>query len=199
MAEPISPTPANIAELQPSQKVLRQRIRDNPDRFNRILHEHAGLWLELYLKYEHQPRFYHWVLLFRKSPGEFNAKTVLEAHYTHRRDFDEERDNWIKRIIQDNRRLTVGQKNHLEQRNRSLNLATRFTYSFPKDHQFWGMPYEGQLKHLIDAVIQLKPLLDFFRGGCVTFAFEAHASTSTTTPSWGRSQTAWPTTTACAL
>jgi len=98
----------------------------------------------------------------RKPPGEFDATTVIGAYDTHGKQFDEERDLWIKRIIKDSPKLTSGQRSHLERTNRSLNLATRFTYSFPEGDQFWGMPYEGQITSLTESVVRLKPLLDFF-------------------------------------
>jgi hypothetical protein len=50
------------AELQPSQKVMIDRIQANTSLFNRHLQNHGGLWLKTYLKYEHQPRIYHWIL-----------------------------------------------------------------------------------------------------------------------------------------
>ncbi len=150
------------AELHPSQKVLKRRIRSNPDRFNRILRELGGLTLLLYLKYEHQPRFYHWVLCLRKPPGEFNAETVLGAYDDHGKRFEEERDYWIGRIIQENRNLSDRQRSHLARSNRSLNLATRFSLEFLEGNPLWRLPYDGQVKKLTDSVIRLKPLLDFF-------------------------------------
>ena len=50
------------AELQPSQKVMIDRIQANTSKFDRLLADHGRIWLKTYLKYEHQPRFYHWIL-----------------------------------------------------------------------------------------------------------------------------------------
>jgi hypothetical protein len=41
-------------------------------------------------------------------------------------------------------------------------MATRLTCSFPEGDLFWQLPFAGQLKHVSDAVVRLKPLLDFF-------------------------------------
>lgn len=149
------------AELQPSQAVLRQRIRSDPEQLNRILRGHAGLALHLYLKYEHQPRFYHWIPTLRKAPGEFDAGTVLDAYDDHGKRFAEERAYWIDRIIRENINLTDRQRSHLERSNQSLNLATRFSSQFLEGDPFWGLPYEGQVKRIAEAAIRLKPLLDF--------------------------------------
>jgi hypothetical protein len=150
------------AELQPSQEFLKQRIRSSPGRFNRILRELGGLTLLLYLKYEHQPFFYHWILCLRKLPGEFDAETVLGAYNDHGKRFEEEKDYWIGRIIRENRNLTDGQRGHLERSNRPLNLATRISSQFLEGDPLWRLPYDGQAKRLTDSVIRLKPLLDFF-------------------------------------
>jgi hypothetical protein len=150
------------AELRPSQEVLKQRIRNDPGRFNRIIQEHGDLWLRLHLKFEHQPRFYHWILCLRKPPGEFDAATVLDAYDACGNNYEEERVRWINRIIRDNPSLTDKQRAHLERSNRSLNLATRLTFAFHEGNPFWGMSYDGQIKHLSEAIIRLKPLLDFF-------------------------------------
>lgn len=152
------------AELQPSQLVLQRRIRSDPDQFNRILGEHGGLWLKTYFKLEHQPRFYHWILADRLQPGDFDAARILETYRTYTDRFDEYRTRWLDRIIQFNKQLSPKQFAHLNQANRSLNLATRLVHPFLATDPFWAKPYEEQVKQATEAVVRLKPFMDFFVG-----------------------------------
>jgi hypothetical protein len=152
------------AELKPSQLVLRDRIGRYPDLFNRILREHGRLWLKTYLKFEHQPRFYHWVLADRLSPGDFDAARILELYQTSADRFAHNRALWIERIVQFNQQLSHKQIDHLNRANRSPNLATRLTHWFPETDPFWTTQYGEQLQQVIEAVFGLKPLIDFFVG-----------------------------------
>ena len=54
------------------------------------------------------------------------------------------------------------QKDHLDSQNRTLNIATRLSLEIVEGDTFWQLTYNRQLKGIIDRVIQLKPLLDFF-------------------------------------
>ncbi len=151
------------AEIHPSQEVIKQRIRRNPERFDRVIGGLKELTLNMYLKYEHQPRFYHWVSCVRKRSEEFDASNVLNAYRDHEDQFSEERNDWIGRIIRDSRDLGDGQKYHLDTRaNKMLNLVTCFCTEFPQGNPFRQTPYDGQLKELTSAASRLKPLLDFF-------------------------------------
>lgn len=153
------------AELKPSQQILQNRIRRDPDRFNQIIRTHGDLRLKLFKKYEHQPRFYHWILSLCRPPGGFDAATILDAYRTSAGRFEAERAHWIERIVRNHRELSEGQIQHLERRNNSVNLATRIVHSFPASDSFWEAPYEQQLKSVVSAVAQLRPLLNFFTGG----------------------------------
>lgn len=86
------------AELQPSQKVMLERIQTDLSRFNRILADHGRLLLKTYLKYEHQPRFYHWVLADLKLPGKFDGEAILQMRHKHDKAFKEEREQWLHKI-----------------------------------------------------------------------------------------------------
>jgi hypothetical protein len=152
------------AELKPSQLVLRDRIGRNTERFNKILLEHGHLWLKTYLKFEHQPRFYHWVLANRLPPKDFDAATILELYRTCADRFVQDRAVWIERIVRYNQQLSPKQIAHLNRANRSPNLATRLTRWFPETDPFWSAEYSEQLTHVTDAVLELKALIDFFVG-----------------------------------
>lgn len=156
------------AELKPSQLVLQNCIRRDPDRFNRILSEHGELWLKNYLKFEHQPRFYHWILSDRLQPREFDAAKVLAIYKGHANRFHELRAIWLERILKHNKVLTPKQIAHLARANQTLNLATRLVHWFPEEDFFWGKSYHEQLNQMTDGVIRLKPLIDFFVGSSMS-------------------------------
>jgi len=94
------------AELLPSQEILIARIRESTSRFDRLLADHGGLWLKTYLKYEHQPRFYHWILADMRSPGEFDGEAIMRLRLGHDKAFSEERERWIYIIRTRNKELT---------------------------------------------------------------------------------------------
>ena len=150
------------AELQPSQKVMIDRIQANLTEFNRHLNDHGGLWLKTYLKYEHQPRFYHWILADMKLPVEFDGESIIQMKRKHENAFNEERELWIQKIISGNIELTKAQISHLEKQNKRLNLAIRLVEPFQKDSAIWSLQPEKQVNVLVGAVQRMKPLIDFF-------------------------------------
>jgi hypothetical protein len=150
------------AELKPSQKVMLDRIQTTSSKFNRLLADHGGLWLKTYLKYEHQPRFYHWILADLKSPGEFNGESILQMRNKHDNAFKEERELWLHKIISGNKGITEPQINHLENQNKRLNLAIRVVEPFRKDAVLWSLQSQKQVHEIVGAVQRMKPLIDFF-------------------------------------
>jgi len=150
------------AELQPSQRVLLKRIQANPTKFNAILADHGKLWLKTYLKYEHQPRFYHWILADFLPPGSFDGETILHLRKMHEADFEKERSSWINRIVAGNPVITGAQVKQLNHQNKKLNLAIRIVEPFGQDAPLWTLNRDQQLSSLVDAVKRLKPLVDFF-------------------------------------
>jgi hypothetical protein len=150
------------AELQSSQKVLLRRIHADVSKFDKLLANHGRLWLKTYLKFEHQPRFYHWILADMRPPGEFDGKAILDIRREHEEAFIRERERWINIIKTRNKELTEGQNRQLEARNKRLNLAIRLVEPFEKSGVFWSLPYEGQLIEIVKRVQQMKPLVDFF-------------------------------------
>ncbi|MBW4057044.1 MAG: hypothetical protein HIU83_16955 [Proteobacteria bacterium] len=150
------------AELQRSQKVLFKRIQANLAEFNRLLDNHGGLWLKTYLKYEHQPQSYHWILSDMMSPGEFDGDEIIKIRHKHEKVFNEERELWIQKIISGNIEITEAKKNHLEKQNKRLNLAIRLVEPFQIDSDIWTLKPEKQVNEIVGAVQRLKPLIDFF-------------------------------------
>jgi hypothetical protein len=150
------------AELQPSQKIMVGRIREFTSEFDRLLADHGRLWLKTYLKLEHQPRFYHLILIDLMEPGEFDGATILRLRLEHENRFEEERERWVRNIIAENKELTKGMMHQLETRNKRLNLAIRLVEPFPKKAAFWSLPIGAQVTEIVGAVQRMKPLLDFF-------------------------------------
>lgn len=150
------------AELQPSQKVMIDRIQAKSSEFNRLLANHGGLWLKTYLKYEHQPRIYHWILADTKLPGEFSGESILQMQKKHEMTFNEEREQWLKLIISGNKELSELQIQQLEARNKRLNLAIRLVEPFQKDAAFWSFQPEKQVTEIVGAIQRMKPLIEFF-------------------------------------
>jgi len=150
------------ADLQSSQKVMINRIRVNPSMFDRLLADHGMVWLKTYLKYEHQPRFYHWILADMKSPGEFGGEDILQMRRTHEEKFKEERGQWLQKIILENKVLSDRQIRHLNNQNKHLNLAIRLVQPFQKNTEIWNLHPKEQGNTIVTAVQRMKPLVDFF-------------------------------------
>jgi len=141
---------------------MLNRIQANLLEFNRLLDGHGGLWLKTYLKYEHQPRIYHWILADMMLPGEFNGESILQSQKKHENTFVEEREQWLKLITSGNKELSELQIQQLQARNTRLNLAIRLVEPFQKDAAFWSLQPEKQVIEIVGAVQRLKPLIEFF-------------------------------------
>lgn len=150
------------AELLPSQKVMFSRIQKSASQFNKLLADHGRLWLKTYLKYEHQPRAYHWILAEYMLPGKFDGASILGMRDKHEKVFREEREQWIRRIRADNKELTEGMTQHLEKHTKQLNFAVRLVESFHKDATFWSLPFKDKVGEIVASVQRMKPLVDFF-------------------------------------
>jgi len=150
------------AELMPSQKVMLRRIRESTSKFDRHLTDHGGLWLKTYLKFEHQPRIYHWILADIRPPGEFDGEFILSARRERDNAFVEDRGRRISDIKSMNKELTERQIRHLETHNKQLNLAIRLVQPFQKNAPFWSLPFNMKLNEIVGAVQRVKPLADFF-------------------------------------
>lgn len=150
------------AELLPAQRVMLKRIEKSTSAFDRLLADHGGLWLKTYLKYEHQPRFYHWILADLRSPGEFDGEAIMRLRLDHDKAFMDERERWIHDITAGNSELTEEQARHMQAQNKQLNLAIRFVQPFRKDASLWSLSPEKQVGEIVAAIRHMKPLVDFF-------------------------------------
>jgi hypothetical protein len=150
------------AEVMSSQRVMLERIKNSISKFNKLLSDHGGLWLKTYLKFEHQPRFYHWILSELRFPQEFSGEDILEIRRDHEESYMQKREHWIKVIKAENRELTNGQIRQLEKRSRRLNLVIHLAKPFEENAILWSLPYEKQVSEIVGEVQRMKPLLDFF-------------------------------------
>ena len=149
------------AELRTSQEVMRQRIARSPDDFDRRVLEHGCLELQTWLKLEHQPRFYHWVSLVKQSPGSWRGRDLLDMYRQSEIQFLDLRARWLKWIKDQRSELSRGQTEHLESRNRKLNLAIRLVRSFHKEDAVWNRSYDEQQAQFQAEYLKLKPLIEF--------------------------------------
>lgn len=150
------------AEIGMSSRVLRQRVAKSPDRFDALIEEHGALTLQAWLKLEHQPRFYHWILLASRPVGAWHAEDIAELHQQSEFSFKHTREHWVAKIGQERAELTEGQRSHLWKTNRNLNIAFRIVRTFGRDLQFWRDPFESQLAEVNGEYKALLPLVEFF-------------------------------------
>jgi hypothetical protein len=151
------------AEVQPSQKVMRQRIDRSPERFDQLDLEHGDLQLQAWLKLEHQSYSFHWIPLVRRPKGTWKSRDLLGFYSRSELDFARLRTEWIKWIENQSQELTPIQAGHLERRNRNLNLALRLVRSFEKEDALWNLAYDERKTQLGAEYCKLKPLIDFFQ------------------------------------
>ena len=151
------------AELQTSQRVMRERITSAPKHFDRLIDEHGDLQLQAWLKLEVRPRMYYWVLLKQFPAETWGSEDLIKLHQNSESDYDHLRSHWIEWIINQNKNLPPAQKIHLEGRSRNLNLAFRLVYSFEKDHVVWNLPFREQIRQFDCQYGKLKSLITFFQ------------------------------------
>lgn len=96
------------AELQSSQRVFIECIKLNGNHFNEILSRYHDLTLKTYLKFEHQPRFYNWILVDYINTRHIDTMWIIENYRKNRKSFKKERDFWVDYIIRNNKYLKAG-------------------------------------------------------------------------------------------
>jgi hypothetical protein len=151
------------AELQTSQKVMRDRIATAPRRFDQLVAEHGLLRLQAWLKFEFQPRLYYWILLPEFQPRYWGSSDLLNLYQQSVSNFPSLRTRWVARIKEMSGRLSAAQIAHLDSTNKNLNLALRLVYSFEKSNDIWTMPYDQQRLRFDSEYQKLKPLIQFFQ------------------------------------
>jgi len=151
------------AELQTSQKVMRNRIATSPRRFDQLVAEHGLLRLQAWIKFEFQPRLYYWVLLPELQPGSWAGNDLLKLYQQCLSDFPSLRTQWVAWIKEMCGSLSAAQIAHLQSQNRNLNLAMRLVYSCEKSNDVWTLPYQKQIGRFDSEYRKLKPLIQFMQ------------------------------------
>jgi hypothetical protein len=150
------------AELLAAQEFLLEKAEAEPGELSRIIEANPRLRFKTYLRFEQQPRAYHWILADYCDPGSFDAQTIIGAYRERTGDYLALRDRWIEHIAERNPHLTDKQTTHLRSRNRKLNLATRLVHVLPPGDPVWTQDLDGEVEGICDAMVGLKPLIDFF-------------------------------------
>lgn len=149
------------AELQPSQKIVIEKIRSFPSKLDEIIANHGNLEFKSYLKFEHQPRMYHWIIMISKP---CNATEILDFYDNICKTYKYHREKLINHIKANNPYLSEKQKQHLEKRSKNVNLALAFGDSISLNNIFWDKSFKQQNNIILEKIIKLKPLLRFFLG-----------------------------------
>lgn len=147
------------AESMEAQDLFQQRIESDPSGFDALLQRYP-VRLELWLKYAHQPRFFHWIPAERLESG-FNSDTILSIYESHANSLARERTQWID-YIKRHSQLSNGQVRYLQSRNTNLNLQAELVCTLPRDSELWERPYLEQMSHIYSVVKDLMPYIDFF-------------------------------------
>lgn len=150
------------AEIQTSQKVMLRRIHASSELFDKLIAEHGNLQFQALLKFEHQPRMYHWLPLFLFEPDTWVGNTILDTCSQVEQNFPKLRSDWIPWIESNQKKLSRGQAEHMKRQNRKPILALRLIRSFPKTDAFWTLAYRYQCEALVLECSKLKHLIEFF-------------------------------------
>lgn len=149
------------AELVPSQKIFVQKIKEKQNDFDRLVSEHGSILFKSYLKIEHQPQLYHWILLNCCFSNQLNSRQILSYDMTYQQKYNELKGLWISKII-DQQSMSERQINHILTKNPNPKIAMRLIEMLPVDNPIWEMDYQKQYDMLKNCIIRMKPLLDFF-------------------------------------
>jgi hypothetical protein len=150
------------AELKTSQRVVLDRVTNARSRFDELRVEHTALELQLWMKLEQQPRFYHWVPLERYLADKWDGARLLERTAALRQQYPVLRKQWLGEIFANQSSLTDRQRAHMERGNQELNLAIRFVQTFRPEDEMWQQSFEDQLERINSRYRALKPLIEFF-------------------------------------
>lgn len=150
------------SELQTSQKVLIRKIESSPSVFDRHVKNHGGIEFQAWLKLEHQPRFYHWIPLYKEAPGSWDAEKILKLYKNLELNFANLRETYLDWLKENRPELSPAQKSHLDKSNRSLNVALRLARPFGINDSLWEMAYPKQVRTLAYEIARLKPFINFF-------------------------------------
>jgi len=146
------------SEILPSQRIVLDKLKYRSVVMDEILTSHGSLQFKAYLKFEHQPRGYHWILMV---PNKCKSTYILEFYYNIYKEYQQLREKWINHIKSNNINLSEKQKLHLESRSKNVNLALRFVDTIKLGDPFWDKSLKEQNSIILDKIIKLKPILSF--------------------------------------
>lgn len=149
------------AELMNSQKIFIKKIMQNPRFFDSLLRTYDDLWFKSYLKIEHQPQIYHWILMDCLATGQFDSKLILSIDETYHRSYYKIKEVWMNKILND-QSLSDRQIEHLKLKNPNPKIAMRLAKTFSISDPIWDADYEIQKEAFKASIVRLKPMLDFF-------------------------------------
>jgi hypothetical protein len=144
--------------------VLVGQITKLPAEFDSLLLAHGCLDFQAWLKLEHQPRFYHWIPVCVAAAGTWDARHLLSYYKGLEVNFKELREKWITWLKKHRPELTSAQSSHMENSNRSLNVALRLARAFGSRDPLWKLDYKDQLRTIEKEIARLKPFINFFVG-----------------------------------
>jgi hypothetical protein len=146
------------SELMPSQQIVIDKLKLQPSKMDEIIAKHGSLYFKSYLKFEHQPRGYHWILM---EADKLKSDEILYLYNNIQRDYKQLREKWIYHIAVNNTYLSEKQKAHLYSRSKNVNCALRFVDTITLNDDFWNMSFKEQNSMILEKIIKLKPLLSF--------------------------------------
>ncbi|NOX55802.1 MAG: hypothetical protein GXP27_15450 [Planctomycetes bacterium] len=147
------------AETKSAQEVIIRSIESNRADFDKAIANNNRLWFKSFLKFEHQPKHFHFIPVEALPPGTFNGETVLTSYHRHKDRFPSERDRWIEFIAT----AREGElSDWFRKRSRTLNLAMIFAEIWAPDSPIWKDIYGRQKESFVEAIVCLKPMVDFF-------------------------------------
>ena len=154
------------AEVNASQTVLMDRVRQSPAAFDELLSAHGNIWLQTWLKIEHRPQFFHWISRARMAPGQWRAVDLLNHFQESERTYKYERTTWLNWVEKNQPSLSENQSRFLRKRSKNINLAIRLVSPFHQEDPIWGLSYAEQVRRIEESICRLKPLIEFFVGNC---------------------------------
>ena len=149
------------AELQHSQSILLDKCSHATMSFDNLLLEHGNLYFKSYLKFEHQPRGYHWILDRFDAPGEYSSSSIVEHYNDIRKNYSNIRQKYIDFITHKNTVLSASQKKHLSLRSINLNFAMRLVDPIDLSCDFWNLNYTQQANYYLEKISKLKNIIYF--------------------------------------
>lgn len=144
------------SEVQRSQKIVFEKIKKHGLLIDEAIDKHGGLQIKLYLKIQHKPFGYHWILM---NFSKIKSKEIIKLYENIFINYLKMRELWISHIKKYNPLLSYKERLYLDNRNKNVNLALRFVDPITLDDDFWHKSFDEQNTIILDKIIKLKNLL----------------------------------------